>query len=87
MNQSKNAEQNETATIRLRQLLQAQGCIAVIWSIDDVKQERPDLTDEQCMEVLQQCERQHDASIGINWEVICIHADNLFPEQGERRGA
>jgi len=40
----------------------------------------PDLTDPQCIEVLKRCEDRHDAEIGINWEVIRIHADDLFPE-------
>jgi hypothetical protein len=66
---------------QLRKLLRAQGCIiASTWCIDDVKQERPDLTDAQCIEVLERCEDKHDACIGINWDVIRAHADNLFPE-------
>lgn len=70
--------------IELRKRLAAQGCIiASIWSIEDVKQERPDLTDEQCMEVLEQCEHKHDAEIGINWDVIRTHADDLFPAPRE----
>ena len=41
---------------------------------------RPDLTDAQCMEVLLECDRRHNAEIGINWDVIGVHADSLFPE-------
>jgi hypothetical protein len=55
------------------------GRIAILWGIDDVKSVRPDLTDDQCMEVLDRCENKHDANIGINWLVIEIHADYLFP--------
>jgi hypothetical protein len=66
---------------QLRTLLRAQGCIiASTWCIDDVKHARPDLTDEQCIQVLEQCERKHDAETGINWDVIRCHADILFPE-------
>ena len=57
--------------------------IAISWHIDDVREIRPDLTDEQCREVLQQAERRHDASVGINWEVLAIHADDLFPKESE----
>ena len=53
--------------------------IAIVWHIDDVKEVRPDLTDEQCRAVLRQADESHDATIGINWEVLEIHADDLFP--------
>lgn len=79
---------NEATTdrllIKLRKRLAAQGCIiGSIWSVEDVKRERPDLTDQQCMEVLEQCEHKHDAEIGINWDVIRTHADDLFPAPRE----
>ena len=57
--------------------------ISIRWHIDDVKEVRPDLTDEQAREVLQQSRRQHDANIGINWEVLTIWAALLFPEPDE----
>jgi len=53
--------------------------IIIIWSIEDVKSLRPDLTDEQCLDVLSIAERRHDANIGINWEVLELHASYLFP--------
>jgi hypothetical protein len=53
--------------------------IAIVWHIDDVKEVRPDLTDEQCRAVLRQADERHDATIGINWEVLEINADDLFP--------
>jgi len=54
--------------------------IAVRWSIDDVKSIREDLTDDQAREVLHQADRRHDAEVGINWDVLRIHADLLYPE-------
>jgi hypothetical protein len=79
---------NEATTdkllIKLRKRLAAQRCIiGSIWSIEDVQQERPDLTPEQAWEVLEQCEHKHDAGIGINWDAIRAHADILFPEPRE----
>lgn len=50
------------------------------WHIDDVKNQRPDLSDEQCREVLAAVERRHDATIGINWDTIDFWAEELFPE-------
>jgi hypothetical protein len=52
--------------------------IAVAWCIEDVIEVRPDLTHEQCWEVLQATRRYHDASIGINWDVLSCHAEMLF---------
>jgi hypothetical protein len=66
-------------TEELRILLAKSGWIASLWHTDDVQNERPDLTFEQRMEVLEQCMRKHDAEIGINWEVIRFHAHDLFP--------
>lgn len=68
-------------TEEIRNLLAKSGYIASLWHTDDVQEVRPDLTTEQCMEVLDQCLRQHDAGIGINWDVIRIHTDDLFPER------
>ena len=74
---------------RLRNLLLAQGYICVLWNIEDVHEVRPDLTDAQCIEVPKQCQNRHDAEVGINWEVIRLHADDLFPEEqpAKRRSA
>ena len=53
--------------------------IEISWHIDDVKEVRPDLTDAQAREVLQEAKRRHDATIGIDWDVLAFHADDLFP--------
>jgi hypothetical protein len=49
------------------------------WCVDDVKERRPDLSDEECLEVLARCKHKHDATIGMNWDVIDVWADDLFP--------
>lgn len=64
-------------------LLAEEGYIAAIWSIEDVLTLRPDLTHEQCWQVLDKCQREQDAGIGINWHVIEDAADELFPTRGE----
>lgn len=53
--------------------------IAIVCLIDDVKSVRPDLNDAQCMEVLRVCHRKHDATIGVNWDIIEFWADGLYP--------
>jgi hypothetical protein len=49
------------------------------WYTSDVQEVRPDLSDDQAWEVLQSIKRNHDATVGINWDVISDTADNLFP--------
>ena len=57
--------------------------IASMWGIEDVQSLRESLTDGQALEVLGAVKHNHDASIGINWEVIEWHIDNLFGEEAE----
>jgi phosphoenolpyruvate carboxylase len=53
--------------------------IRIIWHIDDVREVRPDLTDDEAREVLAQAKKAHDATIGINWDVLGHWADYMFP--------
>lgn len=53
--------------------------IAIIWDIEDVKEVRSDMNDVQAMEVLRRLKDKHDASIGINWDVIECVAEILYP--------
>ena len=55
--------------------------IEISWHIDDVKEMRSGLTDAQARKVLEQAKRRHDATIGINWDVLAVHADDLFPRE------
>lgn len=49
------------------------------WYIEDVQNVRPDLDDDQAMEVLNMLEQEFDANNGINWEVIEYTAEALYP--------
>lgn len=59
--------------------------ISISWSIDDVKsvdQNRQDdsttpLTDDECREVLRLAKDNHDANVGINWDVLEIWIDEV----------
>lgn len=55
--------------------------INITWCIEDVQEERPDLSDEQASEVLQEVLDRHDANIGINWDFINHIAQHLFPKE------
>ncbi len=52
--------------------------ISIVWSVEDVLSVRPDLTEEQAWEVLKSIKNHHDATIGINWDVLNITADLLY---------
>lgn len=58
---------------------------AVIWHVDDVKgqDENNVLTDEDAAEILAIMDRQHDACIGINWEVIDCHIDMYLEDKND----
>ena len=57
--------------------------IAIIWDIYDVQSLRPDLDDNEAMQVLSAVDDKHDANIGINWDVIQFWADDLYPQNEE----
>jgi hypothetical protein len=53
--------------------------ITIRWYIADVKQVRPDLTDDQAQAVLQRIHLTHDANEGVNWDVIEYTAQDMYP--------
>lgn len=57
------------------------GTIVDEWHVDDVFNQRPDLTEDQAIEVLAFIAKKFDANIGINWDVIDSTANYLFPEE------
>ena len=66
--------------LKIEQLLAERRQIAIIWSMDDVKERRPDLKDDECWAVLQEVEREHEADCGITWDSLAVTADKLFGE-------
>ncbi len=66
--------------VDFHQLLARDGKIAAIWCVQDIKGIRPDLTDEQAWEVLEEVGHQHDAEFGINWLTLRDFADMMFPK-------
>ena len=65
--------------IDIDKLLKQRRQVAVIWSVEDVQQSRPDLNSDQAWKVLLECERVHDCEIGFTWELIDTVAYDLFP--------
>jgi hypothetical protein len=65
-------------TIDIHAILAERREIAVTWCVEDVKGIRPDLSDEQVWEVLQQVKDVHDAEWGISWTTLETVAADLF---------
>jgi hypothetical protein len=62
----------------IHNLLTTRREIAIVWCIADVKAVRPDLSEDQCWEVLQEVWRKHDANHGVTWQTIEDAADRLY---------
>jgi len=60
--------------------------IALIWDVSDVKAVRPDLSDEQALDVLEMAKSKHDASMGVSWDTLECFADMLYPSPSNRNG-
>ena len=54
--------------------------ISITWHIDDILSVKPNLTEFQASTVLEHMKKNHDANIGINWDVVEIVSEMLFPE-------
>lgn len=72
--------------IDIHAILASRREIAVVWSIEDVQEVRPDLNAKQSWKVLQLAERQHNATVGVNQEVLECHAQFLFGDAPETDG-
>jgi hypothetical protein len=57
--------------------------IAITWGIEDVKEVAKDLTDTECRQVLRLVKNKHDATIGVNWDVLEAWADRVREERGQ----
>jgi hypothetical protein len=71
---------SERSGIDIDALLAKRQQIAAIWSIEDVQQNRPDLSDDDAWEVLQAVKHDHDCNYGITWQTLDMAARHLFPE-------
>jgi len=67
-------------TFNIHELLNRSKRIGVLWSAEDVFEVRPDLSEDQALEVLYRAGNCHDATQGINWEMLELIAEDLFPE-------
>ena len=54
--------------------------LVIKWNVEDVQSVRPDLNNEQANDVLYVLAENFDANIGVDWDVITMTAEQLFPE-------
>ena len=57
--------------------------MSVWWHVEDVQEVRPDLTTEQCCEVLRVAKQHHDSNGGSSWETIEAVARNIYGDEAE----
>jgi hypothetical protein len=69
--------------INIHELLAERRQIAHIWSIEDVQSIRPDLSEEQAWDVLQDVDHHKDAELGITWFTLESAAQHLFGDAPE----
>jgi hypothetical protein len=77
---------SEPPEFDIHEILAERRLIGLLWGVEDVQEVRPDLSDDQCWEVLQQVDDQKDAGLGITWFTLEMAAEQLFgdaPETGE----
>ena len=63
----------------IHELAEQRRVIAIIWSVEDVQEVRPDFDEDQAWEVLQKCKQCHDCEWGMTWDFIESVAGYLFP--------
>ncbi len=71
----------EPSNADIHRLLASRRRVAIVWDTGDVREVRPDLTDDQAWQVLERVVRTHDANLGISWDVLDAVAEHLFPER------
>lgn len=74
----------------MRPHIERGAAIAIIWTVDDVLSladgEDITLRPSQAREVLARMSSQHDAEVGINWDVILEHIQEVVGEDDEDDG-
>lgn len=69
----------------LDEVLEEQRQIAILFTIDDVKEIRPDLTDDQAWQVLKNCRTRFRQCQSIDCEAIQMHTQELYGPPPSRR--
>lgn len=62
----------------VHELLASANQMAIVWSAEDVRHVRSDLSIAQANNVLERVRYRHDATLGVTWETLAIAAETLF---------
>lgn len=58
---------------------------AVVWAVEDIQMEAQEMgitiSPEDAEEVLDSITFDHDANVGVNWDVIRFHLENLLERE------
>ncbi len=60
---------------------------AIVWSVEDVLDVCPGLTEAQAFDVLESVINNHDASLGVTWDSFTSAALRLYGEKALEDGA
>ena len=58
---------------------------AVLWTVNDLREARPELTARQAWEVFKLAASEQDARIGVTWSLLMHAAEALFGADGAGR--
>jgi hypothetical protein len=73
------SDPNKTVEVDIDELLADHQAIGIVWDIQHVQDQRPDLSDEHAWEVLQECQRCWERLNDPMLETIRQVAANLYP--------
>lgn len=73
-------ETHHCEPVDIRDLLNGEHAIALIWDTEQVRSHYPHLSEEQAWEILQQCERDYKGEEGLTWDDIAETVAELHPD-------
>lgn len=56
--------------------------MAIVWTVNDVIENRSQLTEEEGMDILEKVLDDHDCTCGVTWDTINSAAITLFGDRG-----
>ena len=59
--------------------------ITISWNVEDVLSLDDTLTTDQCIEVLDMAEKNHDANYGISWDTLSSYIEDVKEESVTKR--
>ena len=68
---------DQAAIDQVREKLSGKAIVGY-WCVQDIQSFRPELTPQQCWEILETTQANFDANLGINWQVLFGFAQAMF---------